>query len=914
MPITRIPIGSVGVEKNKKRTETIFSDLDNCVMHHGTLRVRPGVQAIGPIHSTDGTEPGIPTIITALDEPTVTQPTQLGETLRPNATSSNNWTLSGDATAHACLDDNPPDDFATKIVSASDTSKAVLGFSNTTKTYNTITGALIRFRARNSGEQLGLISYLKVSWAGSTEIQTVPITACFENGAEGDIEDWQEICVPMYNHPLTGGKMSSSTIDNMTLGFELVSPPTGLVATTSFLGVNGNGNSTDFGSYSSMLTTGAGFDNDETPIAWFSDASTNINSTTYGDKQSFTFKDLDAEWASVESVEVRFDLRAWALTDDGREPDTYYHPTAARLFHEDTGGTITYIDSVDWVSGSPDTGALRWVLMTEDPDTGSAWTIAGVNNAKFGVEHLGPDGSTVQRYLAIDSAELVVRGTKTITGNVELDYIAVDVYGPTGESTAIDAHDRIFATTKNFYRLDSEASGTGNTLTDISGTTTTPTAPFAWKWDAAVLYGQVWLGNGSDDLYYYPETSSSKIFTELASKPYGRTVASFSGRILAGDSTDAGSRTPQRVTYGKRNDATDWTADTAGYFDLLNTPGRVVKLLPFDESICVAYKYTGIYTIRQTGQDDIPFVPDLVDGECGCVAPATVKNVIMPNGVRGQIFLGKHPALGYTVLFFDGNQVANIGEPIRDTIKNDWDPEQRQNCFAEIDPRLGHYYLFYPDSGDILSNKAWVMDLDSSAWTPASFSQNFTAAGQWKLSKNRTSSTVADADHYLILGGADGMPYFLDEDVYYDALTPPSTSTFPDNPVFQGLASEGVGGTGHDQYTSEVTQTIVTGDLVLSEQTLDAQVNRIFFYYVNKGACSVSFYLSLDGGNTWSDAWTQTVGFSTNLDSVQRAEISMPDNEHVGRFIKVKVISNSDRRPLTLVDMFLHWEPRGEAI
>ena len=268
-------------------------------------------------------------------------------------------------------------------------------------------------------------------------------------------------------------------------------------------------------------------------------------------------------------------------------------------------------------------------------------------------------------------------------------------------------------------------------------------------WD--VLYGQLYLVDGTSTKRY---PNSSNVYEALTANNNaggivtGRTVAAFADRILYGWVLDGTEETPERVAYSEIfNGGSHLVASGAGDFDLLDTPGGVVKLITLTEDVCAALKEVGIYSLRRTGNAAAPIIRDVIDFDTGCLAAMTAQRVNNQTGNPIILFFGFNKSYGYNIYAFDGTQVTPAGDGIQDILTDNVNREHTRNSFAVLDPEAGLYWLFVARGTDIFPTGGVVMSIRTGAWSEFELPFPVSSGGIWTPTARVVEHAGRSADH-----------------------------------------------------------------------------------------------------------------------------------------------------------------------
>jgi len=440
----------------------------------------------------------------------------------------------------------------------------------------------------------------------------------------------------------------------------------------------------------------------------------------------------------------------------------------------------------------------------------------------------------------VDDEELflfLLTGAASAGNNFEADIINITVVGT---RTEMAANVGLIGTSKvivsNHALLEYQDHITAGYV-DRKGSASLPTGR---PMDSAILYGQIFAVNGEDQTYIFPNSSGN--FYQLSGKPTGRTVASFAGRILVGWATSADGKTiPERMIFSVKGNGEDYTGVGSGLIDFLATPGGIVKLATFSDDLCMGYKEQGVWTIRRTGDDDIPFVPDVIDFETRCLALKTVKTTLTKDGAPIQLFLGRNALNGTSVFRTDGITVIDVGQGIHEFLN---DPtvtnfSRLSFSFAEVDPGTGNYWLFISEGTNAHPNKAWVLDMRTYEWTSAALGYQFSTAGRWTLVGSVNTSPTGE--NKMALGKQqDGLAYVPDPTLIVDEAAP--------------------------GWGAEVKETVTweTGDHRLTGTAQEQAVGyRLHVLYTAAADIVATISASIDGGVTYNTGNPYTLPGST---------------------------------------------------
>lgn len=882
------PLDKEGLRFDRPTAEVNWQKLTNVVFKDGSLVPRPG---FGTVYTLTGAALAAadhypPVFIGQINNPGSTATgresyTLTTETVRPNASADVEAGWTGD---HLDIDDTTPDGTTYMYTSTEGAFKKV-EFAAMSLTYDSIWGILIRGRARiEAPNSAAILTFHMLAGATWFEIGSVYIaTAGTDDGATPPgppaASAWQDFAIPLATQPNASticNLFDDDTFDSIALGVELESASL-LASETALLGdgtytewkdaTNG-----DAATYTDLVELWGNFGVwGPRPTATANGMIPAASGSSGADKrQSFTVDVSQIDEVTSVKVECLF-----YTTSPGEHFSLYWR----------TGAGVAHL--VETFNLLDDTYPV--FTMTTNPATSAAWTVAEIEAGEFYLQSV--DGSSRSKLMSMG---VQVEGTSVFTSEfvVQLDFLAIDVQGATVAANL--GYDRLFSTANKHYRLAADGVGAAS-FTDVTNSVAV-TTPSVVPLDYAVLYGQVYLVNGVDATRVYPNGSS--VYTSLttnnsdgATKLTGRTVCQHGNRILYGWTTEDTTVTPERVAYSKFNDGSTHNDVSAGDFDLLDTSGGVVKLIPINEDIVAALKEEGVYNLIKTGQAAFPYRRDLIDPFTGCVAKMTAKQVLL-NGTSGILFLGENAnQKGLNVYFFDGGQVTPVGNPIARKLEEDANHRVVPFSFAEVDPNTGTYWLFVAEGCDgLLPNSAWVLNLENGAWTRAEFPFHVTCAGQWTLLADPDQSTgtgqkAIRGKRTFMLGTDRAVPMYGTPEVTSDSI--------------YATLVPGYSGLGRKAFES----VIETGDLIRPNNVQVASYRlHMTFTQVNV-AFRVVVSSSEDGGKTFNTEQEYQLGPSTDLTTGQKRFIYAdltPSHSHVVRY---RIEMGADADATTSIDL-----------
>jgi hypothetical protein len=479
---------------------------------------------------------------------------------------------------------------------------------------------------------------------------------------------------------------------------------------------------------------------------------------------------------------------------------------------------------------------------------------------------VSPDDSAAWEDADVDALEVGVIFTAYSEGASNTVVRLYQMYATVNGVKSGTANAKILITDSDFSALSEDLA----TWSDISGATTTPTQPELRRWDWTEFADKLYFTNGSDDIYFYP--NAGPVMDELTTKPVGRCITTFVSRIVQGDVIESGTRNDDQVRWCVVDDATDWAGAGSGNMDLDNTPGRIVGLKPLVEfgtsyvGVLVAYKSQGIYHITPTGNAGDPFDQRLMNGSVGLHAVNSLIGYVS-QGKEVHAFLG-HENEKINVFEWDGAQATPIGDPVKDDIAGEINWTHVGNAFAGFDHEGGNYVLAIATGSKTFPQKAWVFNAEKRQWTTWPLPE-ISCMGVWKINKRWQQ----------VVGKADALAYEF------------STSQTS------------------DEGSVAIPQTLTTGDFQLNGPQGRSIIYRVWLFYHDRGAATVTSDISTDGGGSYGTA----VSTSLATDNDGAINVALVDHIAEGRMHRIRLQCDAAGEELDLIKMIVEWEPQDTA-
>lgn len=842
------PIDAEGIRKDRPSHEVRWTTLTNVVFQDGSLVPRPGLVEFANVNEADlpgGFDPAPVLAIAELWNPGNTATgreswTPAMEIIRPDGSADD---VAGWTGGHTEIDETPPDDGSTKMTTSTEGAAKSITFGNPSTSFSTILGIVVKGRARNTQE--GGYSTLNF-YQGSVATANLLKAQRIYVSDDGETDLWQNFAFFVPGNVSDNSRFSTADINALDLVLELGSATR---ATAELLLPDADGNYT---AWTDATNGGAATFSDfnSNPQQWNQDKSASTakdyaTTSTTDTRQSWSLDTIQTSFTTITSITMvcNFSIGEGNI---GREH-------SIEFFYR-VGGTDYTLETVSFGMYGGTKFHRAPVTATTNPVDSEAWEASDINNGEFGIRNADATGPGI----TLRNSYVSVLGT--VSGQtLEVDTLSVEVMGVTsGLPGAGLRNPRIISSNFSHIRVDDDT-GPDATFTDVTNSVPLDSTPSIMPYDHTILYGQIYMVNGVDPTVRYP--NGSDVFEELAtnnadgSTPItGRTVVGFADRILYGWVKDNTTVTPERIAWSEFQDGGDHNHPSAGDLDLLDTQGGVQKLLQLSEDLCFAGKEIGIYSLRRTGDGQIPFVRDVVDFETRCTAPQTCKRIVNQEGQPVILFLGWNPSTGYNVFAFDGARVIPVGDAIAPALRDDANHEVLRFAIAGVDPQTHTYWLGFAENNAIQIDSGYIFHIKTGAWTRFTLSWPVMSTGNWTLpsSNVKVGDNAIDGKPSLILGGHNNNPFRVLDTAAFDSLSEPASDAVT-NSLENTFDNTGIGRIGRRK--KSFTCTMETGDLRLPENK-SLLGYRIHLTITNLGPVRIQVDVSDDGGVNYSTANT----------------------------------------------------------
>jgi hypothetical protein len=219
-----------------------------------------------------------------------------------------------------------------------------------------------------------------------------------------------------------------------------------------------------------------------------------------------------------------------------------------------------------------------------------------------------------------------------------------------------DANWATILTVDSDTQITLSASYTGATTSGDYRARKVYSVPTSERWQYASVDGKFCFGNGNVYMQYWDGTSTYATNLDLTYCNQVRYCTSYANRLVIGDMYDAdiSARNPWKVRWSKEGDPTNWTDDTSGFNDFIDTEEPIVGLGVSGDNLIV-FKNTSYYVGYRTGQSTSPISFPSKKPGIGLYAPYSLVNA-----------MGTVLWMGVDDFYFLNGDVAEpVGGPIR---------------------------------------------------------------------------------------------------------------------------------------------------------------------------------------------------------------------------------------------------------
>lgn len=319
--------------------------------------------------------------------------------------------------------------------------------------------------------------------------------------------------------------------------------------------------------------------------------------------------------------------------------------------------------------------------------------------------------------------------TTAVTGDVDVNWAT-----GTPDLNALDKfiinadHSAAIEPDTNWATIASVDSDTGITLSAAyTGAATTGaykirrvySVPAGERWQYASIDGKFCFVNGNVDGQYWngTDTYATTLETTPTYTKNARYCVAYANRLVIADMYDAdlAARNPWKVRWSKEGDPTNWTDDTAGFNDFIDTEEPIVGLGVTGDNLIV-FKGASYSIGYRTGQATNPIAFPGQKKGIGLYAPYSVVHVA-----------GTVAWMGIDDFYFlNGDSAESIGGPIRKKFFDLVSDDQAKAVFGINNLRYNQAtWVANTSSGQYV----FAYDWKEKSWQVYQFSNIFTGLG-----------------------------------------------------------------------------------------------------------------------------------------------------------------------------------------
>ena len=245
-------------------------------------------------------------------------------------------------------------------------------------------------------------------------------------------------------------------------------------------------------------------------------------------------------------------------------------------------------------------------------------------------------------------------------------------------------------------------------------------------WDGFMYNDQFFYTNGVDPIQY--KSSFSATGTNMNSAVQTSTYSAWGINSLADHLCiyhvfENGTEFSKRVQWTKKGALSptgtdDFVAGTAGAQDLQDANGEIKTAKPLGAGIAI-YAERSIHIQSFVGGDSV-YAFDRVVNNMG--TPSR-RGVVSYKNVNYFVSHDNFHA------YYGGNDVDDIGDPVRHIAFGEVNDSAMTNAYVEIDPEQEEVLFHIPTGTSELPNRTWVYRIDNKSWSP--LARNYTAYGRF---------------------------------------------------------------------------------------------------------------------------------------------------------------------------------------
>lgn len=343
------------------------------------------------------------------------------------------------------------------------------------------------------------------------------------------------------------------------------------------------------------------------------------------------------------------------------------------------------------------------------------------------VKITGGSGETYQ-YLTdtYTTGEITSVSNDVITGNASVDWATGSPDLNAGDKFIINSdHSAAVEPDTDWATIESIDGDTQLTLTaNYGGAGTTGaykirkiySCPTNERWQHASVAGNFCFVNGSSYAQYWNGTGYATSLDRTYCNQV-RYCVSYANRLVTADmyDPDTSARNPWKVRWSAEGDPTDWTDDTAGFVDFIDSEEPIVGLGVVGQYLIV-FKKTAYHVGFRTGQATSPINFPSHKRGIGLYAPYSLVHAG-----------GTVAWLGVEDFYcINGEEAESIGTPIRKKFFDIVDDDELSSVFGINNPRFNEVlWVANTNAGQYVFAYNWV----EKCWTTYQFDNNLTGFG-----------------------------------------------------------------------------------------------------------------------------------------------------------------------------------------
>lgn len=373
----------------------------------------------------------------------------------------------------------------------------------------------------------------------------------------------------------------------------------------------------------------------------------------------------------------------------------------------------------------------------------------------------------------------------------------------------------VACTSNNIYKLDAAKAWVGIN----NGSSWAPSEDTGVE--SAFMINKLLLTNGNDPIRVWSGDTPTVLDLPNAALYRAKAVVPFMTRMLFLNMTESGASVPQRLRWTAIGTVDDFTSPTSGFYDLVDTPGHILKGVKLGEGL-VIYKTDSIVVCTYIGGAPV-FSFDVRVASVGAVSPRGIVDM-----GSSHIFVAHDNIYKFT----GGREPEPIGEAIKDYLFAVAKDSKIQRVIVK---RFGAQAWFFVPVEDDYPDYIFVYDTRRDNWAIHKLNSSVSACGHYT---DHTTITIGDLQGTIgDLSGAIG-DYGSSDIRPNICFGTPAGDVYYISEVFGSDAGVGI----RSMWAS--------GDIVNIVENRVAY-NRYRYVSVEAKGDSMEVEYSLDEGSTW---------------------------------------------------------------